>query len=71
MTDEEFLKALGANIAKVRMEKSMSQQDLCSKIEMETSNLSAIENGRQNATALTLKKIGDALGVEVKELVRV
>ncbi|NRB81602.1 MAG: helix-turn-helix transcriptional regulator [Saccharospirillaceae bacterium] len=70
MTDEEFLKALGANISKVRMEKSMSQQDLCSKIEMETSNLSAIENGRQNATALTLKKIGDALGVEVKELVR-
>lgn len=67
MNDDEFLKKLGDNIAKVRKEKGFSQVDLCSIIVMEPSNLSAIENGRQNASALTLKKIADALGCTVKE----
>lgn len=67
MTDQEFLNKLGARIAEVRKEKGMSQMDLGSKIDMEKSNLSAIENGRQNPSALTLKRIADALGVEVKE----
>jgi len=34
---------------------------------MEKSNLSAIENGRQNPSSLTLKKIADALHVKVVE----
>jgi len=34
---------------------------------MDKPNLSAIENGRQNVTALTLKKIADVIGVEVKD----
>ncbi|CAA0212077.1 DNA-binding protein (fragment) [Tenacibaculum maritimum] len=33
---------------------------------MEKSNLSSIENGRQNPATLTLKKIADAIDVEVK-----
>jgi transcriptional regulator with XRE-family HTH domain len=32
---------------------------------MEKSNLSSIENGRQNVTSLTLLKISNAIGVEV------
>ena len=34
-------------------------------IRMEKSNLSSIENGRQNVTSLTLLKISKAIGVEV------
>ena len=34
---------------------------------MEKSNLSSIENGRQNPTTLTLKKIADAIEVDVRE----
>lgn len=65
MTEQEFLKAMGRRISKFRRSKGMSQIDLCSIIEMEKPNLSAIENGRQNATSLTLKKIADALEIEV------
>nr|WP_254712901.1 helix-turn-helix transcriptional regulator [Polaribacter sp. NJDZ03] len=46
---------------------NFSQLDICAIISMEKSNLSSIENGRQNPTTLTLKKIADAIGVEVKD----
>ena len=65
MTDEEFLNRLGKSIAKARKVAGMSQAELGAKINMEKSNLSAIENGRQNAASLTLKRIADALEVEV------
>ena len=67
MTDQEFLSALGVRISTIRKSKGLSQVDLGSMIDMEKTNLSAIENGRQNASSLTLKKIADALGVEVSE----
>lgn len=69
MTDKEkeHLKFLGKKIAQKRRSKKLSQLDVCAIIDMEKSNLSAIENGRQNVTALTLLKIGNAIGVEIKE----
>jgi transcriptional regulator with XRE-family HTH domain len=69
MTDSEkkHLKLLGRNIAGLRRSKKLSQLDVCAIIDMEKSNLSAIENGRQNVTALTLYKIANAIEVEVKE----
>ena len=67
MTDDQYLKRMGENISRLRNEKGFSQLDLCSRIGMEKSNLSAIENGRQNASTLTLRRIGDALDVEVVE----
>lgn len=68
MTDKEFLKKLGKNISTQRKIKGMSQMDVCAIINMETSNYSAIENGRQNITALTIKKIADALQVSTNEI---
>lgn len=68
MNDLEFLIKLGRKIATVRKAKGYSQFDLGAIIEMEKSNLSAIENGRQNPTSLTLKKIAEALNVKVEEL---
>lgn len=67
MTDTEktYLYTIGRNIARLRKQKKLSQLDVCAEIKMEKSNLSAIENGRQNVTALTLKKIADAIGVDV------
>jgi transcriptional regulator with XRE-family HTH domain len=46
--DLEFLIELGKRIAEIRKEKNFSQLDLGAIIDMEESNLSAIENGRQN-----------------------
>lgn len=45
----------------------LRQIDVCFQIGMEKSNFSAIENGRQNPASLTLKKIADAIGCEVKD----
>jgi transcriptional regulator with XRE-family HTH domain len=67
MTDENFLKQVGRKIAESRKIKGYSQTDLGSIIDMEKSNLSAIENGRQNPSSLTLKKIADALDCYVKD----
>jgi transcriptional regulator with XRE-family HTH domain len=65
--DKEYLKKLGKNISKIRGANKFSQLDICAIISMEKSNLSAIENGRQNPTTLTLKKIADAVGVEIHD----
>lgn len=65
MDDQVFLSILGKRIAQVRKEKGFSQLDLGTEIDMEKSNLSAIENGRQNPSTLTLKRIADALDVKV------
>ena len=65
--DAKYLKSVGRNIAKIRRQNKFSQLDICAMISMEKSNLSSIENGRQNPTTLTLKKIADAIGIDVKE----
>lgn len=67
MTEQEFLVQLGKSIAEIRKQKGISQNELCAIINMDKPNLSAIENGRQNASSLTLKKIADAMNVGVKE----
>lgn len=69
MSKEEtiYLKSIGKNIARLRKEKGLSQLDVCAIINMEKSNLSSIENGRQNVTSLTLLKISKALQVQVNE----
>ena len=65
--EEKYLKSVGKNISRIRKSKGFSQLDVCATISMEKSNLSSIENGRQNPTTLTLKKIADAIDVQVKE----
>ncbi len=64
--DKKYLKKVGKNISKTRRSRGYSQLDVCAIISMEKSNLSSIENGRQNPATLTLKRIADAIGVEVK-----
>lgn len=71
MDEKEFLQKLGANIARIRKEKGLTQLDLGAAIDMEKSNISTIENGRQNPSALTLKKIADAIGCDVKEFLHI
>lgn len=69
MTDSEkaYLHSIGRNIARLRRNQKLSQLDVCAEIKMEKSNLSSIENGRQNVTSLTLKRIANTIGVDVIE----
>ncbi|ULO08907.1 helix-turn-helix transcriptional regulator [Paenibacillus sp. 19GGS1-52] len=54
-------KVLGNNIATIRKELKITQQDLADSIGMERTSLSQIETGAYNPSADTMKKISDAL----------
>ena len=69
MTDQEFLSGIGARIADMRKDKGLSQFDVCSKLDMDKTYLSAIENGHQNITLITCKRIAEALDLDIRELI--
>lgn len=66
--DKFFLEELGRRIVEIRKEKGLSQVALGFKIDIEKPSMNRIEKGGTNPTILTLKKICDALGIELQEL---
>jgi transcriptional regulator with XRE-family HTH domain len=68
MEEKQFLVQLGANIKQWRKVKHMTQSDLASLCETESANMSRIEAGQTNPTALTLRKISRALNVSISDL---
>ncbi len=63
-------KKLGQNINKIRISKGMSQGDICRKLDMDRSYMSAIENGKKNITISQLERLAQALGVSVDKLLK-
>jgi len=61
---------LGANIKRLRLDKKMSQSDLCKRIAADRSYVSNLENGRKNPTLATIEKIARAFNVSVDELLK-
>lgn len=68
MQEKEFLIELGAEIARLRKKKKLSQQDLALEIEIDKQSITRIEKGRTNPTSLTLLKISKVLDVPVAAL---
>jgi hypothetical protein len=68
----EIFKQVGKNIQQIRQSKGLSQVDLVGRIEgnIDTTNISRIEQGRTNPTLLTLYRIAQALEVPLIDLVR-
>jgi transcriptional regulator with XRE-family HTH domain len=67
---EKESKKLGENMRRIRIEKGMSQGDICRALNLDRAHVCNIENGRQNPTLDTIAKIAKALGVEVSELMK-
>lgn len=67
MPDTRFLSAIGARIKELRRSKEMTQNDLATQCNFEKASMSRIEAGKTNVTILTLRKISNALGVEITE----
>lgn len=67
MEDNDFLIALGKQIAKERKRKGLTQLDLASLVNMEKASITRLEKGRTNPTSLTLLKISKALGVPISK----
>ncbi len=63
-------KKLGANIKKIRLQKGMSQGDICRALDMDRGYMSAIENGKKNITIQQLERLAQALGVSVDKLLK-
>lgn len=71
MNEVEVYIRIGERIKKLRQNKGMSQQTLADECDIESPNLSRIENGNTNPTVKSLWKISNALGVKLKDLVDV
>lgn len=71
MNEVEVYIRIGERIKKLRQEKGMSQQTLADECDIESPNLSRIENGNTNPTIKSLWKISNALGVKLKDLLDV
>lgn len=63
-------KKLGENIKKIRLEKGMSQGDICRKLGFDRSYISNIESGNKNPTLSTITKLAKALGVPMEDLLK-
>lgn len=71
MKDADYFITLGENIARIRKRKKWSQSDLGAAAGIESQNINRIERGKSNPTVKTLKKIAEALGCTVADLVKV
>jgi len=66
----QISKKLGQNIKRIRLRHKMSQGDICRKLNMDRSYMSAIESGKKNVTLGILEKLANALGVSADELLK-
>ena len=67
MEPKEFSN-IGSKIRKVRRAKGLSQSDLSKKLEISPSYLNLIESGRRSITVPILIKIGNELGISLRDL---
>lgn len=66
--EQQFLNTLGRKIKQLRVEKDWSQERLGFKSNLDRTYIGGIERGERNLTILNLKKIADALGVSLSEI---
>ena len=60
----------GDNMKKIRLEKGMSQGDICRALGLDRAYISNIENGKQNLTISTMEKVAIVLGMSVDQLLK-
>lgn len=65
---DPVLVALGQAIRRIRKERDMSQEQLALSAEVDMSYLGRVERGDNNVAVLRLKRIADALGMTMTEL---
>ncbi len=66
--DEQYLKAFGENLKRIRNEKGMTQSALADYAGIERSQIMRIEKGDINTTINTVRVLSKTLGIEAKEL---
>ena len=59
---------LGEKIARERKKRSMTQEELASRVKVQAATISNIERGETDTSVYTVFKIADALKMHIKEL---
>ena len=66
---DEVLQRVGHQIRSKRTSMGLSQKELADLSDLDRSYLSGVEQGKQNITMGALKKIGDALNIQISDMV--
>lgn len=69
ITHKHVLEKFGANLAKVRKEHGVTQEELAARLAMHRTYIGLIERGERNPTVRTLYKIAKALKISASELI--
>jgi putative transcriptional regulator len=69
MNKSLFLKKLGDNISRIRLEKGLSQSELALRCDKDRQSLNRLEKGKINPSIFYLLEIATELDVELRELV--
>jgi len=64
-----LLKIIGTNVARIRKEKKLSQEQLAYLADIDRTYIGYIENAKYNVTVLKLQQIAGALDVSLNELI--
>jgi transcriptional regulator with XRE-family HTH domain len=67
--ENEFLKIIGERIRKSRKQVGISQEQLADIASLDRTYIGGIERGERNITILNLKKVADAIGIPLKDIV--
>jgi transcriptional regulator with XRE-family HTH domain len=66
----DMRKLVGRNLARLRTQKGVTQEQLADKSGFSQQYLSGLERGRRNPTVVTVYELAQALGVSHVDLVR-
>jgi transcriptional regulator with XRE-family HTH domain len=65
----DMRRLVGRNVARLRREKGLTQEDVAARSGFSQQYLSSLERGRRNPTVITLYELAQALGVNHVALV--
>jgi len=69
--ESNFLKKIGTRIRELRAEAKLSQEELAFKCELDRTYIGSVERGERNISILNLRKIANAMSINLMELLSI
>lgn len=66
--EKTLMRAFGKRVAELRKKRGMTQEQLAAKVDTHVTTIAFIEGGTKFVRLSTLRKLAQALDVEIKEL---
>lgn len=65
---EDIKYLFGQRLKQIRLSQNLSQEELALRSGLDRTYVGSVERGERNIAIVNIKKLGDALGVSLKEL---